>query len=217
MNRRNIIRALFVLAVSSSAQNPIETIHSNPLHWNWNRMEELSSTESISRAKVTVEERERLIRAIMGELKESADLDLDTEDDLRKVAVETRIKYFDLDGDHVPEIVAQAGGYKSGCSPTGNCPFWILRRHGRGYEVLLGDNAQTFTIQRTRTKVFRDLVLMRHGSAFDSEARLFRFDGNEYREASCYDVVWEDPTGNGQSKIADFPNMTPCGTPQSWR
>jgi hypothetical protein len=46
------------------------------------------------------------------------------------VAGETRVKYVDLDGDGKPEVIAQAGGEKSGCSPTGNCPLWVLRRRG---------------------------------------------------------------------------------------
>src|SRR5437762_474827 len=83
--------------------------------------------------------------------------------------------------------IAQAGGERSRCSPTGNCPFWVLRRRGSEYEVLLEAEAQTFTIQPIQSRGFSDLVLARHGSAFESAARVYKFNGESYASTRCYD------------------------------
>jgi hypothetical protein len=176
--------------------------------------EELSWHRSINRNKhLGSLERRRLVAAMMDELRDSQ-LDIASEEQMLQVAAETRIKYDDLDGDGKPEVIAQAGGEKSGCSPTGNCPFWVLLRQGTGYEILLRGEAQTFTVQRARTNGFSDIVLSRHGSAFESEAREFKFDGKAYRESACYDVLWSSPGSDGEEHRLPKPRFTPCGASQ---
>jgi hypothetical protein len=134
------------------------------------RQDELDWRVSISRLKnIESSERKRLVTVIAHALRDSGVLEDGrvSEQQLAQVAAETRIKYVDLNGDGKTEVVAQAGGEGSGCSPTGNCPFWILHRRAQSYEILLDGEAQTFTIQRTRTKGYLDIVLSSHGSAFD--------------------------------------------------
>lgn len=54
--------------------------------------------------------------------------------ELQQKALDTRIALIDLNGDGIPEVIAQAivGG-----NPTGNAPLWVLRNRGSVYEVLL--------------------------------------------------------------------------------
>jgi hypothetical protein len=135
-----------------------------------------------------------------------------SEEQLPQVAAETRIKYIDLNRDGKPEVVAQAGGEASGCSPTGNCPFWILHSHGESYEILLDGEAQAFTVQRTRTKGYLDIALSRHGSAFESEGRTYTFDGEFYREGSCFNVEWSAVGGDDEMHQLKRPRISPCGS-----
>jgi len=183
--------------------------------WELVKQEELDCRVSISRLKsIESSERKRLVKAITDALRDSGVVKDGwvSEEQLPQVAAETRIKYIDLNGDGKPEVVAQAGGEGSGCSPTGNCPFWILRRQGESYEILLDGEAQTFTIQRTRTKGYLDIVLSRHGSAFESEARTYTFDGEFYREGSCFDVEWSALGSDDEMHQLKKPRISPCGS-----
>lgn len=183
--------------------------------WDLERQEELDSSMSISRLKnIDSSERKRLVKVISDALREGRVFEdgLVSEEQLPQVAAETRIKYIDLNGDGKPEVVAQAGGEESGCSPTGNCPFWILHRQGESYEILLDGEAQTFAVQRTRTKGYLDLVLSRHDSAFESEARPYTFDGEFYREGSCFDVEWSALGSDGEMQPLKKPRISPCGS-----
>ncbi len=186
------------------------------LNWDWRRAEELSWKESITRTKnIADEERNRLIAAISQQLLPSAaDLGITT-GELRTVAGETRVKYVDLDGDGKPEVIAQAGGEKSGCSPTGNCPLWVLRRRGNKYYVLLEAEAQTFTVQPSRNGRFSDLVLTRHGSAFESEARVYKFNGEAYSATRCFDVHWSISGSDGEYHKLKDPKIAGCDEPRS--
>jgi hypothetical protein len=63
------------------------------------------------------------------------------------------------------------------CSPTGNCPYWIFRQTLAGYEMEIDlDVAQEVTIETGKTK-FPGVLARQHGSATDSELRLYQFDG----------------------------------------
>jgi hypothetical protein len=181
--------------------------------WDLERQEELDWRVSISRLKnIESSERKRLVEVITDALRDAGVVrdGFASEEQLPQVAAETRIKYIDLNGDGKPEVVAQAGGERSGCSPTGNCPFWIFHRQGESYEILLEGEGQTFAVQRTRTKGLLDIVLSRHGSAFDSEARTYSFDGESYREGSCFDVEWSAVGSDDGMHQLKKPRMSPC-------
>jgi hypothetical protein len=60
-------------------------------------------------------------------------------------------KMIDLNGDGLPEVVAQG---MIGCGATGNCPFGVLRKAKQGYELILKGEAQTFTIQKSNSNGF---------------------------------------------------------------
>lgn len=200
-----------VLAAAQAASQPppgAQLRELNPLHWNWGKQEYLTGKQSIGRNKnLAPPERERLVVAIAARLRDG----IASEEELRRVAAETRIKYVDLDQDGKPEVIAQAGEGTHGCSPTGNCTFWVLRGRGPKYEVLLEALAQTFTVQPTRTNHFSDIVLNIHGSAFETEAREYKFDNNTYRETDCYDVLWASCSDDDCPRLTK-PRFTRCGS-----
>jgi hypothetical protein len=160
-------------------------------------------------------ERQRLTASIAGALRSAQDeTGLVSEEQLEHAALETRIKYVELDGQSKPEVIAQAGGEKSGCSPTGNCPIWVLHRRGTTYEILLEADAQTFTVQRTRTRGFLDIALSTHGSAFETEERVYKFNGEAYRESACSDVLWSSLGRDGERHQLSEPRVSTCGAGQ---
>jgi hypothetical protein len=92
------------------------------------------------------------------------------------------------------------------CSPTGNCPYWIFRKTRMGYqeEVNLGE-AQTVSIEKGKAK-FPDVLARQHGSATDSDLRLYQFDGTRYRLIKCMNQSYRDP--NDIDRILDKPIIT---------
>jgi len=75
------------------------------------------------------------------------------------------------------------------CGATGNCQFWVfVVDHGKHQLVLDTGMVRDFGFLKADAKGYRDLVLWSHDSAFRSPARLFQFDGKQYREA----CGWEE-------------------------
>jgi hypothetical protein len=111
-----------------------------------------------------------------------------TEGQLFEAAMNTRVMAIDLNGDGVPEVVAQG---TVGCSATGNCPFWIFQKVAKGYRLLLEAEGQAFTIQKTRTNGFFDVVVSMQGSATQSGLSDYHFKNGHYEETGCYSVEWD--------------------------
>jgi len=178
------------------------------LVWDWRRAEELSWKQSIGRTRnLSASERDRLLAAIADEL---SDEEFESDEARTEAASDARIKYVALNSDGKSEVIVQAGDSTS-CSPVGNCVFWILRRRGNSYFLLLRSEAKLFTLQPSRTHGFLDIVLTRHNSAFDSEVRVYQFDGQSYQESDCYWAEWEPSGAHGESHNLRKPKLTPCG------
>ena len=191
-----------VAAVSQTANPRIPRIR-----WDWRHSQELTRQQSISRnKKLSPPERNRLIDAIVKQLP----ADLGSEEELKKIAAESRIEYIDLNNDGKKEVIVQAGS-DSLCSPTGNCPFWAFEKHDGEYRLLLNDEAQTFTLQPERTNGFQNLVLTRHGSAFSSDGEEFRFSDGQYRQTASFGIEWYSRNHDG---AYDHPLKAPRITPQ---
>jgi hypothetical protein len=175
-------------------------------HWDWRASQELSGRDWLENARIRKEEREAIGAAITKELKsKKEDFDLDAVENLREAVMKTRVKMLDLDGDGVPEIVAQ--GF-AGCSATGNCPFWIFRKAGKRYEPLLETYGQTFTIQKHTTRGYEDIVVSVHGSATQSGLTDYRYSDGQYVAVGCYDAEWEVLDGSEVRELK-VPRITP--------
>jgi len=186
-----------------------ESVDPCKIHWNWRTANELSWKQSVSRTKnLSNDERQRLIAALTAQLRSVSGNT--SEEELRSVAQKARVKYVDLDGDGKSEVIIQAAGDTT-CSPTGNCSIWVLRRSKNRYQIILDEDAQTFTVQSESSHGFRDLLLTRHGSAFASDGELFRFDGQRYRLFKSFEVEWYSQAGDGSwDKRLDTPKLTNC-------
>jgi hypothetical protein len=191
----------------SQSQKVSATEH---FHWNWKGSQELYAEQSLRKAKLAYEQRTAIASAIADLLRPMmSDLEIKSEGELQRAALDTRVKTIDLNGDGVPEVVAQG---MVDCSPTGNCPFWIFRKTLRGYKLLIESYGQTFTIQSTSTNGFRDIVVSMHGSATESGLTDFRYKGGSYHDVGCYGASWtvlEADTVRELKEPLITPN--PCG------
>jgi hypothetical protein len=175
--------------------------------WNWRHGQELSAEQSLRKAKVTEEQRKAIAGAIADQIRPMmADLSIESETDLLKAALDTRVKLIDLSADGVREVVAQG---MVNCGATGNCPFWVWRKGKGKYELLLEGYAQTFTIQESVTNGFYDIVLSTHGSSSSGDLKVYRYHDGAYQEAGCYDYDWDVVEGEKVRELTE-PRLTPC-------
>lgn len=165
-------------------------------HWNWRKAAELSCKDPLQTSPLPKSEQAAIAGVLRKLLK-----------DHPESAWATRIKLVDLNGDGSKEVVAQACS-DNYCSPTGNCPLWVLERSVRGYRVILKSFGQTFTIQG-RTNGYSDIVVSMHGSATVSGLRVFRYRDGSYQKTGCYDASWEIMTDEGYRTLKE-PQVTPC-------
>lgn len=133
-------------------------------------------------------------------------LEIESESQLLESALDTRIKFVDLNGDGIPDVIAQG---LVDCSPTGNCSFWIFPKTPTGYRLLLDGFGQTFTIQRSKTNGFHDIVVSMHGSATESRLTDFRFEDGHYVEVGCYYANWAVLDGNEIHELKEH-QISPC-------
>jgi hypothetical protein len=191
-----------------AAISQFEKASANPdFHWDWKGWRELSPEQSLRKAKLAGQQKKAIASAIADEIRPMmSDLEIQSESELKKAALDTRVKMIDLNGDGVPEVVAQG---MVNCGATGNCPFWVFRKARSGYGLLLEGEAQTFTIQTFRSNEFRDIVLARHGSYDSGDLAHYVYRKDSYHEVGCYDYSWTVPEGDKVRELKE-PRITPC-------
>ncbi len=200
-------RATVVVDVVSAASKliPHPAAANTHFQWDWKDSQELKADQSLRNAKLTEHQRDAIaeqLRPMVADL----GFEFESESELRKAARDTRIKMIDLNGDGVPEVVAQG---MIGCGATGNCPFWVLRKAKQRYELILDGEAQTFTIQKSSSNGFRDIVLSRHGSYSSGDLSHYQFHEGAYQKMGCYAYDWTVLEGE---KVRDLKeaHITPC-------
>ena len=91
----------------------------------------------------------------------------------------------DLNRDGEPEL--EVHGIGVGICGAANCPTWIHSKVGTGYQLLLdAGSIQRVEPQRTFTNGYRDIMTSIHGSAWDSDLTLYKFDGKQYQRVRCF-------------------------------
>jgi hypothetical protein len=206
----------FASAGSQSDQQPV----SAHFRWNWKDWQELKAEQSLRKAKITNKQRKAIAQAIADQLRPmcfgpdtscvtvpvSSIGEIKSEAELRQAVLDTRVALIDLNDDGVAEVVAQG---MVNCGATGNCPFWIFRNTKLGYELLLDGEAQTFTIQKSKTNGFHNIVLSTHGSSSSGGLVDYHYEEGVYQEAGCYYYEWT-VLENGKVLELKAPRITSC-------
>jgi len=117
--------SLFCVLIALPQTKQVES-KKHEFHWDSRAWQELSWKDSLEKARIKEPDRKAIAAAIEEELRpDMQNLEIDSEEKLQEVAFKTRVKMIDLNGDGIPEVVAQA---IPDCSPTGNCSLWISVR-----------------------------------------------------------------------------------------
>jgi hypothetical protein len=191
----------------------ISQSHTKNSKFIWNsEMQELDYRKRLQMAKqLDPAVRAALVKAISRRLRpEMAELEITSEKDLRQIALQSRVKFLDLDEDGTDEVIVQPFGEKTPCGATGNCPFWVFARVGESYRLIIDSNAaaEMYRIEPQRTNGFHDIALAIHDSAVERNIFIYQFRGARYRAAKCYDAWWVRSTTD--LKLLKKPIITPC-------
>jgi hypothetical protein len=177
-----------------------------PEHFRWSEgtAHELDTRHTIkSAADLNAYQKAKLTDAVVRQLKSHQSLNEFfvgmPEKKLHDLAADTRIELIDLNGDGMPEVIAQAQGLGP-CGGTGNCIFWIFQMRPTGI-VLLLDTFQSeagfraIAVRPWSTDGFRDIVLGSHGSATTRNIVWYRYSMDRYRSWKCYSLDREGDKG----------------------
>jgi len=112
----------------------------------------------------------------------------------------------ELNGDSEPELVVHGLGHICGAA---NCMTWLYRKAGRGYELLLdAGTINRIEPQKSFTKGYRDIMAVMHGSAYDSDLKLYKFDGHVYRRKGCFYRTDQTRDQDGTMRELKKPKIT---------
>jgi hypothetical protein len=105
------------------------------------------------------------------------------------------------------QVIVQGFG-ECQCSPTGNCSFWIYEKSKDGYRRLLEtDMVQVFSVENTRSHGYRDIVTGAHGSAFDTDLTVLKFDGDRYQPRECWSMSYPQPDDSESGRVRGKPKL----------
>jgi hypothetical protein len=216
-----ITNCILGLAVVANAQPHTPT---TPPHFRWSERlaHELDYKHTIGNAKeLSTKERRELLAFVLTRFKHPvnehdaamfADI---PEEQMGRLAADTRIELLDLNGDGTKEIIAQGNG-SGPCGGTGNCIVMVLQNTPAGWKCLLDSRAgrsgggfEMIRVLETATNGFRDIVLAAHDSASDRTLYLYRYHDGRYRKTDCYNATWLSTEGGSWHELRQ-PEVTPC-------
>jgi len=195
--------AVLVAMVAFSAAQTTPTQRTPKFHWGQGQPQELD--KSLADYKnISTGDRAALLRAFAREFHNSPTPPSPTER-----AEQARVKFTDLNGDGVPEVIAQPIGVDI-CGAA-NCPLLVFQRTATSYRVILEKGAvQTVTVQKTRTNGYLDIVVGTHGSATEQDLFVYQFSAGRYRRTHCYSVSFSERGRDGEVHELEEPRVTPC-------
>jgi hypothetical protein len=123
-------------------------------------------------------------------------------------AEQTLVKFVDLNGDGIPEVIAEPIGDLCGAA---NCPLYVFQKTGTNYRVILEKGAaQSVTTQKTRTNGYLDLIVGMHGSATEQGLFVYQFRQGRYWRTHCFNASLAYEDKDGELHELDEARITPC-------
>jgi hypothetical protein len=88
-----------------------------------------------------------------------------------------------------------------------NCLFWIYRRTGNRYELLLrGTGSTKVRAGQKSANGYREVISESHASANETILRTYRYDGSQFQLERCVSRAYYDRNGSYTRK----PTYRPC-------
>jgi hypothetical protein len=201
---KSSIFTVVVLMVAASVGQKAPKPRSSGFHWDWEHPKRLDKVLADYK-DLSLGDRSALLRTLTPKFSDYPSPPSPTER-----AEQTRMEFIDLNNDGVPEVIAQLSG--DACSPTGNCPLYILQKVGADYRVILEKGAaHTVTVQKTRSHGYLDVAVGMHGSATEQGLFVYQFREGRYWRTGCYDAFFTYIGKDGEEHELKEPLITACG------
>lgn len=114
------------------------------------------------------------------------------------------VQAIQLAADHSTLLVRGSGLCLCGAQ---NCLFWIYRKTGNRYELLLtGAGSTKVSAGQKSAKGYREVITETHASANETILRTYRYDGLQYQLQRCVNRAYYDDNG----KYVKTPIDRPC-------
>ena len=199
--KSNVFAILMLLAVLSAAQKtPIQ--RTPKFQWEQGEPQELDKALADC-DNISTGDRAALLSALAREYN-----NYPTPPSPMERAERTHVKFIDLNGDGVSEVIAQPIGDICGAA---NCPLFVFQKTGTNYRVILKKRAaQYVTVQKTRTNGYLDVVVGMHGSATEEGLFVYQFSSRRYRQTHCYNESLTELGRDGEVHELEKPRITPC-------
>ena len=135
--------------------------------------------------RATVQEKRDIFQLITRQDKEISEFLRDSPADADRLAQSVTVRKIDLNADGQPEYVAVM---EDGviCGALANCPHWVYRRAGGGYELLGHTRARTVIMEKSSTHGYRDLRAWGGSTATEDGFDILKYDGGKYRATDCF-------------------------------
>jgi len=182
-----VVLCLFMLSCPSVAERGRSSFD-----WDARRDRRLGFSQRVGGVSLPAAERRAIQDAVKKALLPDFDLGLAPNQSLMQVASASRIGFVDLGSDGTRELVVQPVGIQGGCGATGNCPFWVFRKVGSSYKLILSSQGETFQILQRPGRAFPDILVVARDSGSERTLRMYRFSGGAYSEKACYKAVEPD-------------------------
>jgi hypothetical protein len=90
-----------------------------------------------------------------------------------------------------------------------NCMTWVYQKDASGYRLLLDAGyVDRIEPQKSYTRGYRDLMAVVHGSAWESDLILYKFNGEEYQRDSCFFRTFRYEDRHGTLREWEEPKTT---------
>jgi hypothetical protein len=111
------------------------------------------------------------------------------------------VKTADLNKDGQAEYIVVSAD-SSLCGALANCPNWVYRKTGSGYQLLLRTRGRELIVEKTLTHKFLNLRSVGGDTAFEGSFFKYKFDGNKYHAKACFTRTYA--TRKHKEKITPF-------------
>lgn len=139
-------------------------------------------TYTLEDAPLTNSERQQIYKLIDNDYVHDSFTDAQRDDE-RETVMSARVGSIALTDRGSQQVIVQGPTFF--CGAAGNCSYWIFIRHHGKLRLVLAAGGCSIMVRNTSSHGFRDVATGWHLSAFDSETRVYHWNGSKYEQTDC--------------------------------
>ena len=140
-------------------------------------------TYTLQDTPLTNSERQQIYKQIDNEYVHDSFTDAQRDEE-REAVMSARVGSIALADDGSQQVLVQ--GPRFFCGATGNCSYWVFIRQNGQLRLVLAAGGSLIRVRNASRHGFCDVATFWHLSAYDSESRVYHWDGSKYEQADCF-------------------------------